>query len=122
MKNIQDEFNFNSNSIFNSFDKLNIYESPISGSFENYPPSNNLIVSHSNKQKINYTNINPYNDLNSITKELNNLSSNQLEYPVSKEDYLNNLLNETKNIQNEISEKNNKLMKENAEIQEKKKN
>ena len=125
MKNIQDEFNINSNSIFNSFDKLNIYESPIAASFENYQniPSNSFLPNHIQIQNQNFNNNqnNLVSDLNSFVKDINNLSSNQIEFPSTKEEYLNNLFNETKLIQNEINEKKSKLMKENIEIQEKKK-
>ena len=126
MKNNQDEFNLNSNSIFNSFDKLNIYESPITESLENYQyqyvPSNTLLPKHYRTQNRNYNrNQTKINDINnSFLKDINNLSQNQLEFPLTKEEYLNNLFNETKVIQNEINEKKTKLMKENAEIQQKK--
>ena len=125
MKNIQDEFNINSNSIFNSFDKLNIYESPISASFENPQniPSNSLLPPRLKTPDINFNanNRNQFAEINSITKDVNNLSTQQLEFPISKEEYLNNLFNETKMIQSEINEKKSKLIKENSEIQEKKK-
>ena len=126
MKNNQDEFNINSNSIYNSFEKLNIYESPISACFKNDQniPSNNLLPNSLQNPNINLNlnnNQNQIGDMNSITKDINNLSTNQLEFPVTKEEYLNNLFNETKIIQNEINDKKTKLMKENAEIQEKKK-
>ena len=123
MKKIKDEFNINSNSIFNSFDKLNIHESPIESSFEYHQniPSNGLIQNYI--QSLNPINTrNQKGDINnSISKEINNLSSTQVEFPATKEEYLNNLFNETKLIQNEINEKKSKLMKENIEIQEKKK-
>ena len=125
MRNIQDEFNINSNSIFNSFDKLNIYESPISASFENAQniPSNSFLPPRLKTPDIKYfpKNKNQIAELNSITKDINNLSTQQLEFPVSKEDYLNNLFNETKMLQTEINEKKSKLIKENSDIQEKKK-
>ena len=124
MRNNQDEFNINSNSIFNSFDKLNIYESPIASSFEHNQniPSNTFLPTRLLTPDINlHNNQNKIGDMNSISKDINNLSTHQLEFPISKEDYLNNLFNETKILQNEINEKKTKLMKENAAIQEKKK-
>ena len=123
MKKIKDEFNINSNSIFNSFDKLNIHESPIESSFEYHQniPSNGLIQNYI--QSLNPINTrNQKGDINnSLSKEINNLSSTQVEFPATKEEYLNSLFNETKMMQNEINEKKSKLLKENAEIQEKKK-
>ena len=125
MKRNQEEFNINSNSIFNSFDKLNIYESPLSASFDNYQniPSNTLLPTYPKVSNKNISaNHNPIvSDMNSFAKDIQNLSMNQLDFPVTKEDYLNNLFNETKMLQNEINEKKSKLMKENMEIQEKKK-
>ena len=125
MRNIQDEFNINSNSIFNSFDKLKIYESPISASFDNAQniPSNSFLPPRLQTPDINFnpTNKNQLGEINSITKDINNLSTQHIEFPVSKEDYLNNLFNETKMLQTEINEKKSKLIRENEDIQEKKK-
>ena len=118
MKNNQDEFNFKSHSHMNSLDKYNFLESPIS-SFHNY-------LSINNNNNNNYNNFiketNTSNIMNLLgDKYLNTRALETNDFPSLKEEYLNNILNETKYIQNDYNNKKSKLIKENEEINEKKK-
>ena len=103
MKNNQDEINLNSNSMTNTLEKFNFLESPISSS-RNYFSNNNInrIINQNDNGEINYI-------------------SQQIDHPYLKEEYLNNLYNETKFIQNEFNNRKSLLMKESEEIKEKKK-
>ena len=93
MKINLDANNFIYNSYTNSLEKVNFFESPISS-------SRNYFLNNNNN---------------------NQIMSQQIENPYLKKEYLNNLLNETKVIQNDYNNKKSILMKESEEIQENKK-
>ena len=63
----------------------------------------------------------PISSKDNINNNINNINSQRIENPYLKEEYLNNLLNETKFMQKDYNNKKSLLMKEKEEIQEKKK-
>lgn len=126
MINNLDEFNFNSNSPINSIERLNFRESPILKDSHDFLQNNtnnmnnlNNIYNNNSIKEINTRNYNPQR-FKGNDAYLNNFSQ-QLEYPFQREDYLNNLFDETKYMQNDYNDKRYKLIKENEEMEEKKK-